>query len=289
MLIKVRLTVARDMSPLIIAMAMVMILLLVPLGNLGLLRQHPALRDELQNVMHPVVFAALAVVGRQTLHRSIGSLHTWHFLLLAGALAIFGFLTELLQEATGRERSLTDFIGDLLGICSGLLWSSQDRAAAFFARLAALLACVPLICTSAAYLYRQAHLPQIWHTDSLLLNRFSRWQTGRFPGIVLEEVPPDWRPYRLLVLTVRNPGTMAATFTVRVHDAHHDQRHDDRFNRSFRIEAGTVGVFEIPLREIVAGPAHRPLDLAAVAGIVLFQDSPEPGRLVAPIQIHLAR
>lgn len=277
------------MSPLIIAMAMVMILLLVPLSNLGLLRQHPALRDELQNIMHPVVFAALAVAGRRTLQRSIGLLHTWHFLLLAGALAIFGFLTELLQEATGRERSLTDFIGDLLGTCSGLLWSSKDRAAASFARLAALLACVPLVWTSAAYLYRQAHLPQIWHTDSLLLNRFSRWQTGRFPGIVLEEVPPDWRPYRLLVLTVRNPGTMAATFTVRVHDAHHDQRHDDRFNRSFRIEAGTVGIFEIPLREIVAGPAHRPLDLAAVAGIVLFQDSPEPGRLVAPIQIHLAR
>lgn len=272
---------------LIIAAVLVTLLMLVPVGSLGVLPLAPALRGELQNFAHPLIFAVLALLGRRTMQQSFGTLRGRHLLLLAGALVVFAVFTEVLQGFTGREQSLGDFIGDLLGICAGILWPLRRRIATWAATLAAVLACIPLSWTVSAYLYRQAQLPLVWHVDSTLLNRFSHWQAGAYPGLVLDEVPADWRGYQALALTIRNPGAEVASFTVRIHDAAHDQRYDDRFNRSFHLAPGTTGVFRIPLDDIATAPAGRPLDLTAVAGIILFQDATDAGARIAPIQIRL--
>lgn len=275
------------MRLLVIAGVLVTLLLLVPLGNLGVLPRYPALRAELQNFAHPVVFAALALLGRQAMPRSLRRIRGSHDLVLAGTLVLFAAFTEILQGFFGREESLADFVGDLLGICVGLLWPPCNRLAIYTATMATALACLPLLWTLSAYSYRQMQMPQIWRADSLLLKRFSRWQAGSYPGLVLEGVPPDWRAYRSLALTVHNPGAAAASFTVRIHDAHHDQRHEDRFNQTFHLAAGATDVFQIPLSDVVGGPTDRTLDLAAVAGIVVFQNGSEAGVRVAPVQMHL--
>lgn len=273
------------MRLLILAAALITLLMLVPVDGLRLLQLAPALRSELQNFAHPVVFAMLALLGRRAMQQAIGTLRPGHLLPLAGVLVAFAVFTEVLQGFTGREQSFGDFIGDLLGICAGMLWPLRKRPAIWAANLAAVLACIPLGWTVSAYLYRQAQAPLIWQIDSPLLNRFSHWQAGSYPGLVIEEVPADWRDYQTLAITVRNPGADTASLTVRIHDLAHDQRYDDRFNRNFLIAGATTKVIRIPLSEVTAAPAGRSLDLAAVAGIIIFQQADAPR--VIPTGIRL--
>jgi hypothetical protein len=273
------------MRPLILAMILVILLMLVPVEGVRLLQMAPALRSELQNAVHPAIFAALAVLGRRTVLQAVGTAQTIHILLLAATLIVFAGLTEVLQGLTGREQSFGDFIGDLLGTISGMLWPLRKRPATWLANLTALLACTPLFWTTSAYLYRSAKFPLVWQIDSRLLNRFSHWQAGEYPGLVLEELPADWRGYQTLAITVRNPGPAPESLTVRIHDLAHDQRYDDRFNRTFLLAAASTEIIRIPLSEIAAAPAGRPLDLASVAGLVMFQHS--DGFRVIPTEIRL--
>lgn len=275
------------MRRLAIAVMLVTLLMLIPPGDPGLLAHHPALRAALQNFAHPVIFAALAILGRRAMSRPNGPHPLRHHLVLAGTLVLFAAVTEILQGLVDRDESFADFVGDLLGICAGLLWPPRSRLAICAVTIAIALASLPLGWTLSAYLYRHMQLPQIWRADSLLLNRFARWQTGSFPGLVIEEVPADWRAYRALAITVHNPGSATASFTVRIHDAHHDQRHEDRFNQTFHLAAGATDVFQIPVSAIKDGPKDRPLDLAAVAGIVVFQKRSEAGVRVTPTGMHL--
>lgn len=275
------------MRPLVIAGMLVAALMLIPVGGPGLLAQHPALRTALQNFAHPVAFAALAMLGRRAISRSGSADRLRLHLALAGTLVLFAAVTEFLQGLVARDKSFADFVGDLLGICVGLLWPPRSRLATFAVTISIALASAPLVLTLSAYLYRHIQHPQIWHVDSLLLNRFSRWQTGNYPGLVLEEVPADWRGYHALAITVHNPGSADASFTVRIHDAHHDQRHEDRFNQTFHLAAGATEVFQIPISAIEDGPTDRPLDLKAVAEIVVFQSRSEAGMRVTPAEMRL--
>ena len=47
----------------------------------------------------------------------------------------------------------------------------------------------------------------------------------------------------------------------------------DRFNRAFEVPPANRVALRIPMSDILAGPVGRPLDLAHVAGIVLFESS----------------
>lgn len=284
-----RLRATADIGPLICGALAVLVLMLIPLDRFDLLRQWPALREELQNIGHPIAFMALALIGRRTMRRSLGLLHARHYLLLAVSLGAFAALTEVLQGLTGRDGSFRDFTGDLLGICAGLLWLPQNKLAMRTAALAALLACASLMWTICAYLYRQQQTPVIWRADSALLNRFAHWQGGNYPGLVLQEVPADWRAFRTLILVVRNPDSQVAPFTIRIHDADHDERYTDRFHRTFMVAAHSTGTFHIPLEDVAAGPVGRSLDLAALDGMVVFQQASEATAGFAPSEIRLAR
>jgi len=94
-----------------------------------------------------------------------------------------------------------------------------------------------------------------------------------WPGVSHDEPQPDWRGYSALALDVTNPDETPLRLTVRVHDAAHDQRYEDRFNRAFEIPPANRAILRIPMSDILAGPVGRPLDLAHVAGIVVFESS----------------
>jgi hypothetical protein len=93
------------------------------------------------------------------------------------------------------------------------------------------------------------------------------------PGLQLFEPEPDWRGHSVLKIDLVNPGDRSLRLVVRVHDAMHDQRHEDRFNRAFTLAPGSRRVLEIPIDDIESAPRGRPLDLSRVAAIGLFEGS----------------
>ena len=94
-----------------------------------------------------------------------------------------------------------------------------------------------------------------------------------WPGVSHDEPEPDWHGFSALVLDVTNPDQIPLQLTVRVHDAEHDQRYEDRFNRAFEVMPANRVVLRIPMPDILTGPVGRSLDLAHVAGIVVFESS----------------
>lgn len=94
-----------------------------------------------------------------------------------------------------------------------------------------------------------------------------------WPDMSHDGPEPDWRGFSALVLDVTNPDETPLRLTVRVHDATHDQRHEDRFNRAFEVPPANRVTLRIPMEDILASPVGRPLDLAHIAGIVLFANS----------------
>lgn len=105
-------------------------------------------------------------------------------------------------------------------------------------------------------------------------------------GLRLAEPEPDWRGYAQLVLEIVNPGAAPLRLTVRVHDAWHDQRHEDRFNRAYTVGAGSRRTIRIALEEIARAPDGRLLDLGHVAGVGLFESS---GHAPVGAAFYLAR
>ena len=54
---------------------------------------------------------------------------------------------------------------------------------------------------------------------------------GAYPGIGIVEPHPDWSGYRVLAITIVSDLDAPLPIAIRVHDAAHDQRYEDRFNR----------------------------------------------------------
>ncbi len=92
---------------------------------------------------------------------------------------------------------------------------------------------------------------------------------GAYPGIAFDYFPCDWRGWRRLVITCSNPDGRPLPLTVRIHDRQHNQEYTDRYNRTFQVPPGRSEI-DIPLSEVAAAPRGRTLDLARVAGVVVF-------------------
>ena len=116
-------------------------------------------------------------------------------------------------------------------------------------------------------------LPAPWHGADDAPALRAELTRARGPGLQLFEPAPDWRGYSALKIDLVNPGDTSLRLVVRVHDAAHDQRHEDRFNRAFILAAASRRVLEIPLADIENAPRDRPLDLSRVAAIGLFEGS----------------
>jgi hypothetical protein len=216
-----------------------------------------------------------------------------------------GALTEVLQNFTGRDPSLEDLARDAAGAGAFLLLAglrhrraARQQAAAIVIALTLLVAAWwVLMRTSAAYLARDRAFPMLfapagtwWQPQFIHLGHSrlklpaERIEGGRdgstrvarldllpaaYPGIGLDEPYPDWRGYRQLVVTVVSDLPGPQPMAIRVHDARHDQRYADRFNRKLTIQPG-LNRFAIPLDDIRLAPDRREMDLAHIRGVLLF-------------------
>jgi hypothetical protein len=92
---------------------------------------------------------------------------------------------------------------------------------------------------------------------------------GAYPGISILEPHPDWTGYRALVITIVSDLDAPLRITLRVHDAAHDQRYEDRFNRALTVAPG-VNRFRIALDDIRRAPDRREMDMRRIRGVLLF-------------------
>ena len=101
--------------------------------------------------------------------------------------------------------------------------------------------------------------------------RFARLdlKPALYSGISLVEPYPDWRGYRRLVLTIASDLDAPLLLNIRIHDAAHDQRYANRFNRQFSVRPG-MNRLVIPIDDVRTAPDRREMDLARIRGIVLF-------------------
>lgn len=206
----------------------------------------------------------------------------------------------------------TDTLGAacVLGVAAAFdrtLWPTATRApgrtaVAALAAVCALWALLPLGQAGVAYLDRATAFPVLAHFSTPRDLYFFSGRTTRlsleplpapwrhfgdassvrieflknlaWPGLSDDEPEADWRGFSTLLVDVTNPAKTSLDLAVRVHDKAHNQRHTDRFNRAFDIAPLTRTVLRIPLADIAAGPVGRPLDLARVAGVVVFKRKP---------------
>ncbi|HEX7485151.1 MAG TPA: VanZ family protein [Vicinamibacterales bacterium] len=105
---------------------------------------------------------------------------------------------------------------------------------------------------------------------------------GTFPGLAFNEPYPDWSRSRSLAFTIVSDLEAALPLTIRVHDAAHDQRTEDRFNRSLVINPGVNRVV-IPLDEVRHAPDRREMDMRRIRGIILFGY-----RLTKPTHVYVS-
>jgi len=92
---------------------------------------------------------------------------------------------------------------------------------------------------------------------------------GRYSGITFDEVYPDWRGYRQLTLTIVSDLAEPLPMAIRIHDAAHDHRYQDRFNRRLLVQPG-VNRFVIALEDVRRAPDRREMDLGRIRAILLF-------------------
>jgi VanZ family protein len=92
---------------------------------------------------------------------------------------------------------------------------------------------------------------------------------GTYPGVAFDEPYPDWSGYRRLAFTVVSDLDAPLALSIRIHDAAHDQRYRDRFNRQLVISRG-VNRIVIPVDDIRFAPDRREMDMQQIRGIIVF-------------------
>jgi hypothetical protein len=270
---------------------------------------------------HAALFGVIALVVRRwvTARRDRGTPATLGDPLTAFAITvILGAATEVLQTLQARgDPSVTDLLRDAAGTAAFLLagWAlsararrAPIRAAAVVAALALLVAAGwTLILTSARYVARDRAYPTLFALDGawwesafigLSGNRLTPGAVpaaeqgggrlarldlvpGRYSGISFEEPYPDWRGRDALTLTIVSDLPEPLTMAIRVHDAAHDQRFRDRFNRRLTIDPGTNRI-RIAVDDIRTAPDRRRMDLRRIRGVLLFAYD-----LKRPVHVYL--
>jgi len=271
----------------------------------------PIILHVLQKLAHPSVFGVIAVsVLVLELQRSPPRSRAWFDYLTALAAAVaLGGLTEILQNFTHRDPSLRDVGLDARGaLCALIFAAAFDRrlwtgrrsrlARATCAGLGVAIAVViyyPFGLAVAAYANRYHNFPVLFAPASRLDLYFIEPDVHpaarltlvgpdaghyalRVPlverpyaGVWFFEPSPDWRGYTTLVVDVTNPGPVELRLAIRVHDRHHNLSYADRYNADYSIAPGTRRVITTALEAIEGAPRGRSMDMAHIAGIMLFR------------------
>lgn len=241
----------------------------------------------------------------QPLLRQIGEVLLLALLLGAGS--------ELLQANFGREASWQDLGNDLLGSLLSLSFApsikKQLPALRLFSFRFLVLAVVgwaivPFAKVAIDDLVVRQQFPLLSGFETPL--ELSRWggtskrrldrqhvysgsaalrvdlTTSRYSGASLKYFPADWSSYRLLRFQIYNPEEQPLQLYFRIHDQKHKSsgnRYSDRYNTSFVAAAGWTEI-EIPLSKVMQAPRDRKMDLAKVAGMIVFVDKLEQSRTI---------
>lgn len=163
-----------------------------------------------------------------------------------------------------------------------------------------LVSLTPLAVWQVAYFYRDAIFPQIVSFDSYLANRFlvangaelkiveppNCWPAhgdnlvgrlilspGRYPGLAISEIYPDWRGYDYLEFTLFSPRLDTVHLEVRINDRWHDNEFSDRYNSSLTVVPG-LNQFSFRLTEVAAAPLTREMDMTDIRAVMIFAVKP---------------
>lgn len=242
--------------------------------------------------------------------------------LIATTFAVIGLslLSEAAQIPTSRHASIEDLIADLLGaagfVCIAIA-CSRSVAGHKIRRVVLVLLGVafiawplqPLAKVSAAYVERHQIMPSLVRFDSRFASTFFRMQNaelteridsldsvsatillkdGPWPGIVFNDLWPNWEPYAALVIGIENPDSDELRIIISVHDRDHrgEQRYSDRFNRSIELAPGRQAL-RIELNDIQDAPADRQMNMAEIDGLVFSATRQESGRRFVLHEIRL--
>jgi VanZ family protein len=233
-------------------------------------------------------------------------------LLLAAVSAILvGGAIELLQIPAHRDASIADLHRDLLGALAGVALASKAarhwppaglRILLAALAVALLLETKPMLdsVVMAAHSTRQfpvlsnfEHRAEVrlWSGGSRNseMAREGRYSLAlfvsaatRFSATTMAVPCPDWRGYDTLRVSVYREGARPLSVWVRVLDQENARGgyiFDDRFQAEFPLHGGWNDL-DIPMDQIIRGPARRLLNLAAVKELSIYTvDANEPQRI----------
>lgn len=258
----------------------------------------------LWNLGHPLFFGLLAalVAPRLTLNTPM----LW--LTTSAAVLVAGLVIEWLQAGTDRTADWRDLGRNLIGAWVTLAWCrppGPTLARRALQGVTLLLLAMELLVVAQVGI-RQAQLAHqlpalfdfqqkpgpYWSGQGLSQSDRPAADaghslaldlgTGAFSGVMLDNLPADWRDYQTLHLVFHNPEPKPLALTLRIHDLHHDrspQAYNDRFNRRFTLAAGHNEIV-IPLNDIHQAPTGRTMDMARIRRLGLFATAlPTPRRV----------
>lgn len=108
-----------------------------------------------------------------------------------------------------------------------------------------------------------------------------RLTTRRYSGLALSHFPRNWTGFDSLWIGVYNPDAEPISLTCRIHDAAHDHRYEDRYNRKFFLRSGWNRI-TVDLDAVRRAPDGREMDLSRIMAVGLFST-----RLPNPRQIYI--
>lgn len=109
---------------------------------------------------------------------------------------------------------------------------------------------------------------------------------GVYPGVNSDYFYGDWRGYQSLAFDVYLPDSNPLSVSMRIDDKHHNQEHSDRYNHTFTLAPG-LNPIRVPLADVAAAPATRPMDMSAITVICLFAYRLETPRTIYIDNIRL--
>lgn len=115
-------------------------------------------------------------------------------------------------------------------------------------------------------LHRERNGQADWQSLEIALN------TKLYSGASLDNLPPDWRGYERLRLSLFNPHDDRFTMNLRINDVAHERNansYSDRFNTELDLKPG-INRFTISLDAVRSAPRSRNMDMSDIRRLGIF-------------------
>jgi hypothetical protein len=110
--------------------------------------------------------------------------------------------------------------------------------------------------------------PTTWREGTGQVGKLT-FGNGTYPGFGIAEPYPDWSDYRFLRFAVYSTLSDSINISIRIDDAHHNQKYTDRFGRMLTIAPGNNDI-RINLDDIESAPKGRKMDMKKIKLVLLF-------------------